>query len=230
MKENKSAVQHKNSKLGYLLIFLLLLAIGICLTLWQGTLPALAIAIGAIIAAFGIVLSIFTLARCERSFSFFVRIIFSVICLIGGIATMIANETAIYVIVSVSSLLLIIDASFKLNTTAMSKRYSVPLWWIILTLSVAVIAGGYYLLAFGFSDLLTTSKFLGAVFIADSVSNLLSAFFISAYEHRQYVESYLDFYETKDNPPKRIKKIIKKQQRSKLKAEKEARNRDKSKE
>lgn len=229
MKESTEASRHKNSKAGYLLIFLLLLAIGVCLIAWQNTLKGLAIAIGAILSAFGIVLAIFTLAHRERNSSYALRIFFSAICLIGGIVVIVANDKAISVIVSLSSLLLIVDASFKLNTTAMSKRYSVPLWWIILAFSVAVIAGGYYLLEVGFSDILTTSKMLGAVFTLDSVSNLLSAFFISAYERRQYVESYLDFYQTKDNPPKSVKKIIKKQG-LKTKAERPASENEKTEE
>ena len=92
----------------------------------------------------------------------------------------------------------------------MSKRYAVPLWWIILVISVATIFGGYFLLEKEL-DVSDASIILGAVFIADAVANLLSAMFISAYEHRQQKEAYLEFYQTKDNPPKWAKKLIKKE-------------------
>ena len=210
MTEKKQNKKRKNSKIGYLLIFILLLTIGILLLALQNTLTGLAIAIGSVLALFGIVFTVFTLARRERDFSFATHMFFSVICIIGGVVVIIARESAVNIIISLSSLFLIVDASFKLNTTAMSKRYAVPLWWIILVISVATIFGGYFLLEKEL-DVSDASIILGAVFIADAVANLLSAMFISAYEHRQQKEAYLEFYQTKDNPPKWAKKLIKKE-------------------
>ena len=207
----KDAKKQRHSKAGYLLIFALLLAIGICLVVWQNTLPSLAATIGCILAIFGIVFFVLTIAKKERGFNFAFHTFFSLICIIGGVVTVIANDTTIGVIISLSSLFLIVDASFKLNTTAMSKRYSVPLWWVILVLSIAVILSSYFLLEFNFEDLIKTSKLLGVTFIVDAFANLLSAIFISAYERRQQKEAYIEFYKTKDNPPKWTKKLLEKE-------------------
>ena len=212
MKEEKQNKKRNNSKIGYLLIFLLLLTIGILLVVWQNTLTGLAIAIGSVLALFGIIFTVLTLAKHERGFLFAIRVFFSIICIIGGAVIIITHESAVQVIISLSSLFLIVDASFKLNTTAMSKRYSVPLWWVILTLSVAIILGGYGMLEFEVEDILVKAKILGAIFMADAIANLLSAIFISAYEHRQQKEAYLEFYHTKDNPPKWAKKLIEKEE------------------
>jgi uncharacterized membrane protein HdeD (DUF308 family) len=147
-------------------------------------LVGLAIAIGCILAIVGIVYGALTISKKERDLIFALRIFFSAICIIAGVVTAAFNDGAVEIIVAISSLLLIIDASFKLHTTAMSKRYSLPLWWIILSISVLVIIGAFILIKYTPKKIETTSILLGIIFIADAISNLLSAFFISAYENR----------------------------------------------
>ena len=210
MKEKEHSNVYSSSKIGYFLVFLFLLAIGICLTTLSGALKALAIAIGCVLVVFGIVFFIFTLSKKSRGFSFAFRSFFAIICIIGGIIVIISNEAAIDIIIAIASLFLIIDGSFKLNTTAMSKHYRVPLWWIIFILAILIIAGAFCVLKFPIGDNANLTLILGAIFIIDSVVNLLSAFFIRAFENRQLTEAYIEFYRSKDNPPKKLRKIIKK--------------------
>ena len=174
----------KSVKWGYPTVFFVLTLIGICLIALNKTLIGLAIAIGCILAIVGIVYGALTISKKERDLVFALRIFFSAICIIAGVVTAAFNDGAVEIIVAISSLLLIIDASFKLHTTAMSKRYSLPLWWIILSISVLVIIGAFILIKYTPKKIETTSIVLGIIFIADAISNLLSAFFISAYEHR----------------------------------------------
>jgi hypothetical protein len=93
--------------------------------------------------------------------------------------------------ISLFSLLLIVDASFKLQTAIMSKRYSVALWWIILALAVAIITAGYFLIKADLSEdsIPTVSVFLGITIIIDAIANLLSAFYITIYEKRLFSEA-----------------------------------------
>lgn len=184
----------KNFKWGYPLLFLILLGIGICLISMKEALIALAITIGCTVAAAGIVIGVFAIAKKERGFNFVIKIIFGSSCLVAGIVTAAFNDASVEILISIFSLLLIIDASFKINTTAMAKRYSVPLWWIILSLAVLTVVGGFFLLKYTPEDIPTASLILGIVFIADSLSNLLSAFYVSAYENREKAEHYREFY------------------------------------
>ena len=71
MKEEKQNKKRNNSKIGYLLIFLLLLTIGILLVVWQNTLTGLAIAIGSVLALFGIIFTgilILAFQNCDCNF------------------------------------------------------------------------------------------------------------------------------------------------------------------
>ena len=92
------------------------------------------------------------------------------------------------------------DASFKIRTTAMAKRYSLPLWWIILSLAALTIIGGFILLKHTPEQVNVASIMLGIVFIVDSVSNFLSAFYVAAYEKREKAEHYREFYEREIAP------------------------------
>lgn len=184
----------KKFKWGYVVIFLVLLAIGICLISLKETLTVLAITIGVSIALFGIIFGTVVIAKKGRGIEFALKIIFASMCLIAGVVAAIFKSQSIEIIISISSLLLIIDAALKIKTTAMAKRYSVPLWWIILALSLLTIIGGFFMLKYTPEKIETASIVLGIVFIVDSVSNLLSAFYVTAYEKRELAEHYREFY------------------------------------
>ena len=175
----------KEFKWGYMIITLGLIAVGVCLIAMSNALVALAITIGCLLAISGIIFGIITLANKSRGFAFGFKIFFAAIALIGGVVTAIFNEGTVEILVSIFSLLLIVDASFKLNTTFMSKRYSLPLWWVILSLSITVIVGGFFMIKYPPESISVTSVLLGIIFIIDAVSNFLSAFFLAEIEKRQ---------------------------------------------
>ena len=175
----------KNFKWGYILLTILLAAVGVCLISMNDALVTLAITIGCMLAATGAVISIFALADKRRGPGFAIKMTVAVICLIGGIVTAVFNAASIEIIVSIFSLILIIDASFKLNTTAMSKRYSLALWWVMLALSLLIISSSFFMIKYTPENINVTSIVLGVIFIVDSVANFLNAFFVTVYEKRQ---------------------------------------------
>ena len=181
---------------GYPIIALILAAAGICLIALNNALMALAITIGAILTVTGIVLGILAIAKKDRGASFGFKVAFAAICIVCGIITMVFNKNAVEIIIAIFSLLLIVDASFKLHTSAMSKRYGVVLWWVILALSVLTIIGAFILIKFTPNNQENASILLGIAFLIDAISNLLSAFYVSACEKRQYYEAYHDAKES----------------------------------
>lgn len=182
MRDNYSLI-----KWGYAILFIILSIIGVCLIALNQALVALAITIGCILASVGIVLGVLTVAKREHGFSFAMRIIFSAVCLIAGVVVAVFNAGAVEIIISVSSLLLIIDASFKINTVAMCKRYSVSGWWLLLPFSVAIITTSFFLIKYTPESINAASVTLGIVFIVDALANLFSSFFNPAYERRMSV-------------------------------------------
>lgn len=182
----------KGFEWGYVIISITLALMGICLIAMNNALKALAITIGCIVIAGGIALGIFALVDKRRSIGFAFKIFFAVSCLVAGILTLIFNKSAAEIIIAVLALLLIIDASFKLNTTIMSKRYLLPLWWVELALAVATIIISFIMIKFTPENLSVASVMMGIAFIIDAIANILSPFFIYVYRARQKSESYAE--------------------------------------
>ena len=180
----------KNFKWGYVLISAFLCAVGICLISFNDVLKNVAIAIGVVLVLFAIVYGTIVLAGKDRGVTFAFKIIFAAICLVAGTVVAILHSATVAIMISVFSLLLIIDGAFKLQTAIMSKRYSVALWWVILSLSVAVIVGAYFLIKaeVNADRIATVSIWLGITILVDALANLLSAFYITIYEKRQHTE------------------------------------------
>lgn len=179
----------KGFEWGYVIVSITLALMGICLLAMSNALKAMAITIGCIVIAGGIALGILALVDKRRSIGFAFKIFFAVSCLVAGILTLIFNNGAVEIIIAVLALLLIIDSSFKLNTTIMSKRYLLPLWWIELALAVATIIISFIMIKFTPENLATASVIMGIAFIIDAIANILSPFFIYVYRARQKSES-----------------------------------------
>lgn len=183
----------KSVKWGYILIGLLLGAVGVCFISFNNSLEVLALTVGIILTVFGIVFGTLTIANKTRSFSFAVKIVFAVICLVCGIITMIFSSQSVPYLTAIFSLLLIIDGSFKLNTAAMAKRFSVGGWWIMMTVSVLVILSAFLLTEYKFTvenELLT--QLLGIVITVDAVANLFSTVWVAKYEAAGKAEAYYE--------------------------------------
>ncbi len=196
MKEvNKMKNKNRKFGIGYILIAALLIAVGICLMVFSDALKMLAIAVGATVSIFSVIFAVLTLANKDRGFAFGFKIALAVCCLAAGITSIICQEVLIKAIISVFSLIIIIDSSYKLNTTVMCKRYLVSLWWLPLIFSVVGIAGGFAFIKFVTADnLKLISILLGILAIFDAVSNILAPIFIPRYERQQKADMYYDFH------------------------------------
>lgn len=191
MKKAKS--KSKISVWGYILLFLVLGALGIAF-LTLKVLEALAITIGVLLAVFGVVFAIITVASKNRGAGFVVKIIFAAICITCGIVTALLKEDAVKILFFIFCLLLTVDGAFKLNTSAMSKRYSVGGWWVMMIVALAVTVSAFILPSLRFEDQSTSTLLLGIIFIVDAAANLMSAFWVSKYTAAQYAQIYLDAY------------------------------------
>ena len=193
----------KKFKWGYILIALLIAAAGVCFIAFRETLSTIALVMGIILMAFGVVFAVVTLADKKRSVGFAFKIAFSVIALSCGIITVVVHKSdAVEWLVALFGLLLIIDGSFKLQTSAMSKRYRSVVWWLMLIPAVLVIIGGFFSIRFRVTATAESeqleqqamiSALLGVTMIIDAVANLLSAFFVSSYESRMKKEAIKEY-------------------------------------
>lgn len=165
---------------GYILIGVLLGAVGISFISFQDAYNSLAIAMGIILAVFGIGLLVATLITKARDLKFSLKIIISVIAIVCGIVTAITQDKAIAVIANIFFLLLIVDGAFKLQLSILSRRFSFFGWWIILGLSVGIIICAFLLSKFTPSEPATLSTLSGILILIDGILNLLAAFWSTA--------------------------------------------------
>ena len=180
----------KSFKWGYELIFLVLSAIGVLCIVFPETLKIVCITAGIILALYAAVLFVLTLVKRERQAGFAVKIVIAGISLAAGIVMAILNQKAVAVLTSLLGLYMVIDGSFKLQTTVLSKRYKVAAWWIMLSLAIIVIAGGFISLKWTPTEdnAAWTSRILGVTLIVDGIANLLTPFFTPAYEKKMIKE------------------------------------------
>ncbi len=190
----------KEFKWGYILLFLLLTAAGICFIAFNDTLSVIAIVLGVLLSLYGVVLLTLTLANRSRSAAFAFKIIICSAAIICGITTAILREGAMEIIASLICLFIIVDGSFKLQTTALSKRYNLVSWWFMLIPSLLCIAGGFIALRLTpriatEDGVVLVSVLIGITLIIDAISNALSAFYISSYERNMKDEIEAEIYD-----------------------------------
>ena len=161
---------------GHIAIAMLLFAIGVCFVAFFGSLAALAVGIGIVLAVFGVVLALITLLNKHRGMLFFLKTVLAVIMLLCGIATVIASSQAVFVIADVFCLLLIIDGAFKLHIAVSRRRFKSVLWWIVAVLSVAIITAAFLLTKNPPKEISGITVSLGIIMLADGLENMLTAF------------------------------------------------------
>ena len=181
---------------GYLLISLLLCAVGLCLVSFSQMLEVATRAIGIILIVFGIVYFVLNMAAKRRGIGFALRTVVVLAAVIGGTITAIPSTGAIEALISLLALFLIIDGAFKLQTTVLSKRYGIPLWWFVLIPAALVIFGGFLTLRYcGAWQSETLSVLLGITALLDSIANFLSPFYLLSCDtlmKKEAVGDYLD--------------------------------------
>jgi len=170
---------------GYVFLGVLLSAVGICFISFSNAIDILAISIGIVLALFGIVFAVSVLARFERNVLFALKIILAIFCITGGIVTAIVRETTVEVISQIFCLLLIIDGSFKLQTSILSKRYKVIGWWAMLIFSILIIVSSFLLSKLAPTEDGLNTVFLGIIFVIDGIANLFSSVYIWRYNAKR---------------------------------------------
>ena len=175
----------KNFKWGYLLFALLFLCGGIAfLAFPEEGLKVVKMVIGIMAIVFAVIHIALTLAKKERGGSFWARIVMGGLCAICGGFVIFVRDAAIDYLLTAFGIALMIDASFKLQTAIQSKRYKSPLWWVMLTIAVSVLACGIILMKNNFDFSVTdealvevyvkASRLLGIALALDGLGNLLS--------------------------------------------------------
>ena len=140
--------------------------------------------IAGIAIAFALFYLILTLAKKERGVTFASRMIMSCMCVLCGVLVIIVDDSLLEYLLTAFGVLLIVDASFKIQTSILSKKYHSPVWWLILFVAVLVLTSGVLLMKGDFDFSLpegeveevykNASYLLGIGLVLDGISNLLA--------------------------------------------------------
>ena len=183
----------KNFKWGYLLFALLFLGAGIAFIAFpeQG-LKVVKLVIGIVAIVFAGIYIALTIAKKERGIAFWSSIVMGVVCIICGGLVILVNSLLLEYLLTAFGIVLMVDASFKLQTAMMSKRYKSPLWWVLLSLAAATLVFGILLMKgkYDFSkaeeelvlELTRASRTLGIGLVLDGLANFFSIILLYAVE------------------------------------------------
>ncbi len=167
----------KNFKWGYLLFAILFFAAGLGFIMFpEQAMEGVRITIGVIVIAFALFSAAMTLAKKERGFRFWIKMI---ACIFGGVCggfALFSADLFSYLLVAFG-LLMIIDGAFKFQTSILSCRYKFWLWWVMLVVAVVGIGMGTYLVRREFdfdTELVFAAYMIGAGFIVESDLNFMS--------------------------------------------------------
>lgn len=172
----------KKFRWGYLLISLVLLAVGLCFIIY----PNNSIKIGSYIIAgaamlVGIVLAIKVLAERKRDFTFATSIFSAALTVACGVVALIIPNEIFKLYPMLIGLFVILDGSFKIQTVINAKRYQIKLWWLLLLFAVISIIGGFFVIRLRV-DLDVTfrvfSVIMGATLCSCGIQNFLSLFYL----------------------------------------------------
>lgn len=176
--------------LGYLLFAFTFIAIGVSFIIFTSqAIDVMCYLIGGIMILAAIVNAVLALAEKKRGAAFYVKIILCIFAIVSGVVVMISKEVALEYIVGAAALLLIIDASFKLQTAIKAKSLKTPLWWALVIIVVVCYVCAACLIKFytvQASQLMV--GLLGGVLVMDGALNLLTPVYLSVIARKEKEE------------------------------------------
>lgn len=189
MKDTKQIKVKQSVPWGYLAFALLIMGAGALLLIFPDESLTWAVrVIGIATMLLGILEIVRILAKKERDIMFFLKMLTAVLGLVGGGFFLFAPDKALEYLAMCAGVYLMIDGSFKLQTSILSRRFRMATWWFVLAMAVAAIAGGFFLIRGLGWDAKGHAVFIGIFFLVDGLQNLVSMFYLPSIEKRRTIE------------------------------------------
>ena len=179
----------KRFKWGYLILSILLCAVGLCFIIYPTqSLNTTSFIIGGVALAAGVVQIVKILADRRRGFGFAISIIVTIATIICATVAFLFPIAVIKVYPMIIGLMIIIDGSFKLQTVINAKRYSMKMWWFLLILCSLAIIGGFLLIRLQYSEenAKIYTAILGISIFISGLQNFFSLFYLGRITKRAF--------------------------------------------
>lgn len=167
---------------------------GLCFLFLHNSLTALTVVVGIFLSLLGAGMTCLSIFKKSKGFVFIIKIVTSTLLFTVGVLVAAFNDASFDVLLGVLCLLMIIDGSFKLQTSIKSKLLSVDGWWIITVISAAVIISAFLLARIAPGNTRGAAIWLGITALADAAGNFLSTFWTAKCKTAEKAAIYYEVY------------------------------------
>ena len=186
-KREKKAKQGKNFPLGYVLFAVTFIVMGVCFIAFTSqAIAVMCYLIGGVTVLTAVFNAAGALADKNRGGGFYLKMILCVFAVVSGIVVMVGKGVALEYVVGAAAFLLVIDASFKLQTAIRGRAFKIPLWWTLVVLVIVCYVGTGYLIKFyNVEQTGLMVGILGGVLIVDGILNFLTPVYLSLFDKNE---------------------------------------------
>lgn len=168
------------SKWAYVILSIVLIALGICIMIWPEFSALTLCYIAGGIAVVGGIVKIISYFMGDPSFApFRLDFAFGLMSVVIGAVLLFHPGDVLLLLPIVIGLFILIDSIFKLQTAIDAKRLAVPGWWVVLLFALLCAVLGCVLIANPFEGAAALTILIGITLTAAGIENLWVAFYMA---------------------------------------------------
>lgn len=163
----------KKAKWAYITVSIVLILFGICLVIWPKT-SARTVCVGAGIIAvvLGIVKIVGYFSKDRFGLAFQFDLALGIFAMAAGILMMLHPDNIIRALPVILGIFLLIDGTFKIQTSVDAKRFGLERWWSILFFAILTCICGIVLIVSPMKSAVGLTVLAGITLIVEGIQNL----------------------------------------------------------
>ncbi|MCI8331238.1 MAG: hypothetical protein HFE78_00195 [Clostridiales bacterium] len=197
----RSVAPMKTAKIGYIVISILLCALGIFLiAVPDFSISAVGTICGAILIVFGIVRLVGYFSKDLYRLAFQYDLAFGIMMIALGMIMLLHPNSLMNFICITLGLSFFADGLFKIQISIDSKRFGIREWWLILALAIITVIFGILLIAHPSESSRILTVLIGISMLCEGVLNIstvITAVKIIKHQRPDVIE--IDYYEERED-------------------------------
>ena len=163
----------KAAKIGYIVISVILCALGILMiALPDFSVSLIGIICGAVLIAFGIIRLVGYFSRDLYRLAFQYDLAFGILMIALGVIMLMRPEGLMNFICIALGLSILTDGLFKIQIAIDSKKFGIDQWWLILALAIITVAVGIAVVAMPGGSSRILSIMIGVSLLCEGILNI----------------------------------------------------------
>lgn len=165
----------QTAKIGYIVISVLLCALGFLLVLVPGVSAELLCRIGGVLLIlFGIVKIVGYFSKDLYRLAFQYDLAFGILSIALGILFIIRSNVVVHVVCIIAGICVLSDALLKIQISMDARKFGILQWWMILTVAIAAGLLGFLLVFRPSQSAQIIMVLLGISLLAEGILNLIT--------------------------------------------------------